>query len=86
MTRTEPGSNELYGPGRYMPVLDATTWRATIQMIFKRWIWKPVVAGLAGTIVHFSFMYLKSRIGLLPSFQPYHSFQIALSQWIGRNF
>jgi hypothetical protein len=33
--------------------------------------------------MHFSFMYLKSRTGLLPSFQPYHSFQIALTQWIG---
>ena len=30
-------------------------------------------------------MYFKSRIGLLPSFQPYHSFQIALSRWVGTN-
>jgi hypothetical protein len=28
-------------------------------------------------------MYLKSRTGLLPSFQPYQNFQIALNQWIG---
>jgi hypothetical protein len=33
--------------------------------------------------VHFSFMYFRSRIGLLPAFQPYHSFQIALSRWVG---
>jgi hypothetical protein len=30
-------------------------------------------------------MYLRSRLGLLPSFQPYQNFQAALSQWIGTN-
>jgi hypothetical protein len=54
-------------------------------MIVKGWIWKPIIAGLSGTIVHFVFMYLKSRIGLLPSFQPYHSFQTTLSYWVGAN-
>ena len=52
-------------------------------MIVKGWLWKPIIAGLAGTIVHFGFMYLRSRIGLLPSFQPYHSFQATLSYWVG---
>ena len=33
--------------------------------------------------MHFGFMYLRSRIGLLPSFQPYHSFQATLSYWAG---
>ena len=47
------------------------------------WIWKPLIAGLSGTLVHFFFMYLKSRTGLLPSFQPYQTFQHALSQWVG---
>jgi hypothetical protein len=47
------------------------------------WIWKPLVAGLSGTLVHFFFMYLKSRTGLLPLFQPYQSFQHALSLWVG---
>ena len=51
----------------------------TARMSIKVWIWKPMVAGLAGTVVHFAFMYLKSRLGLLPSFQPYQSFQAALS-------
>ena len=51
----------------------------------KGWIWKSVVAGSAGTVVHFLFMHLKSWTGLLPSFQPYLSFQIALSHWIGTN-
>lgn len=54
-------------------------------MIIKSWISRSVIAGLAGTIVHFSFMYFKSRIGLLPEFQPYQSFQAALSRWIGSN-
>jgi hypothetical protein len=54
-------------------------------MTVKGWILKSVIAGLSGTIVHFLFMYLKSRTGLLPSFQPYHSFQIALSHWTGAN-
>jgi hypothetical protein len=49
------------------------------------WIWKSVVAGSAGTVVHFLFMHFKSWTGLLPSFQPYLSFQIALSHWIGSN-
>ena len=52
-------------------------------MVVKDWIWKPLVAGLSGTLVHFVFMYFKMRAGLLPSFQPYQSFQHTLSQWIG---
>ena len=52
-------------------------------MIVKGWIWKSVIAGSAGTAVHALFMYVKSRTGLLPSFQPYHSFQTALSHWVG---
>lgn len=55
------------------------------KMIIKAWIWKSVVAGSSGTIVHFLFMYIKARTGVLPSFQPYHSFQIALSHWVGAN-
>ena len=54
-------------------------------MTVKGWIWKSVIAGSAGTIVHFLFMHLKSWTGLLPSFQPYQSFQLALSHWVGAN-
>ena len=54
-------------------------------MTVKDWIWKSVIAGSAGTIVHFLFMHLKSWTGLLPSFQPYQSFQVALSHWVGAN-
>ena len=49
------------------------------------WIWKPLVAGLSGTLVHFFFMYLKSRTGLLPSFQPYQNLPQTLAQWVGRD-
>jgi len=44
-----------------------------------------MIAGLCGSIVHFLFMYLKSRTGLLPAFQPYQSFQAALAHWVGAN-
>jgi hypothetical protein len=54
-------------------------------MIVKSWIWKSAVAGLSGTVVHMLFMYFKSRSGLLPAFQPYQSFQVTLSHWVGTN-
>ena len=54
-------------------------------MTEKGWIWKAVIAGSCGTTVHFLFMYFRLRTGLLPSFQPYQSFQLALSQWVGAN-
>jgi hypothetical protein len=52
-------------------------------MTASRWIARSIVAGASGSVVHFLFMYLKSATGLLPEFQPYHSFQIALSDWLG---
>jgi|SRR5271166_583356 len=54
-------------------------------MSAKGWIWKSIIAGLSGTVVHLLFMYFKRWTGLLPSFQPYQSFQAALSHWIGAN-
>jgi hypothetical protein len=54
-------------------------------MSVEGWIWKSLIAGTSGTIVHYLFMYFKARSGLLPSFQPYHSFQLALSYWAGAN-
>jgi hypothetical protein len=54
-------------------------------MTVKSPIWRSIFAGAAGSVVHFIFMYLKSRTGLLPSFQPYQSFQVALAQWVGTN-
>jgi hypothetical protein len=52
-------------------------------MAVKHWILRSMIAGFAGSMVHFAFMRLKMQMGLLPEFQPYQSFQIALSQWIG---
>ena len=42
-----------------------------------------MIAGFAGTVVHFAFMYAKSKLGILPSFQPYPAFQATLSRWVG---
>jgi hypothetical protein len=52
-------------------------------MTAKAWIWKPLIAGLSGTLVHFLFMYFKTRAGILPSFQPYQTLQLTLNRWVG---
>lgn len=52
-------------------------------MTIKSWILRSIIAGSAGSCVHFLFMYFKSRVDLLPEFQPYHSFQAAIGQWVG---
>lgn len=54
-------------------------------MSVKPWIWKSIVAGAAGSLVHVVLMYFKSRSGLLPAFQPYQSFQATLAHWAGTN-
>jgi uncharacterized protein DUF6789 len=48
-----------------------------------QWLWKAVIAGFCGSLAHTLLMYLKSRSGLLPAFQPYESFQAALSRLVG---
>ena len=47
------------------------------------WIWKAAAAGLCASVAHSLLMYLKSRLGLLPLFQPYESLQLALDRLIG---
>jgi hypothetical protein len=47
------------------------------------WIWKSLVAGLCGSVAHSGLMFLKYRLGLLESFQPYEDLQRALSQLVG---
>lgn len=56
-------------------------WRSEGAMTVKSWIWRSMIAGLAGSAVHLSFMYLKSRTGLLPAFQPYQSYRAMLGHW-----
>jgi hypothetical protein len=46
-------------------------------------IWKAIVAGLCGSIAHVLLMYFKSRLELLPSFQPYDNLQTALGHLAG---
>jgi len=47
------------------------------------WIWKAAVAGFCGSAAHTLLMYLKSRFGLLPAFQPYESLQAGLAHLTG---
>jgi hypothetical protein len=47
------------------------------------WIWKAAIAGFCGSAVHTLLMYLKSRTGLLPAFQPYENLQAALGHLTG---
>lgn len=46
-------------------------------------LWRPLAAGLCGSAAHFTLMYLKSRTGLLPSFQPYQDLQLVLGELTG---
>lgn len=44
---------------------------------------RTALAGLCGSAAHSGLMFLKSKAGWLPSFQPYHDLQISLSQLVG---
>lgn len=54
------------------------------QMIWD-WVWRSAVSGLIGSVAHALLMYFKSWAGILPSFQPYESFQAALGNLTGRD-
>ena len=58
-------------------------WRQFRGMFGMPWFWKTAVAGLCGSAAHSLLMYLKFRLNLLPSFQPYESLQLALSHLTG---
>jgi uncharacterized protein DUF6789 len=62
----------------------ATTGQAA-RRITHHWAFKAAIAGLSGSAAHSLLMYSKSRLGLLPAFQPYHELQIAIGQWIGKD-
>lgn len=46
-------------------------------------IWRTAFAGFCGSAAHSGLMLLKSKMGWLVSFQPYHDLQQALSQLVG---
>lgn len=46
-------------------------------------IWKTLVAGLCGSAAHSLLMAFKAWSGWLPAFQPYHSLQLSLGNWLG---
>ena len=48
-------------------------------------IWRTTFAGLCGSVAHSGLMLLKSEMGWLPSFQPYHDLQQAVEP-TGRRF
>lgn len=48
------------------------------------WIWKSVISGICGSVASTALMYFKARAGILPSFQPYETFQMAAGNLIGR--
>jgi hypothetical protein len=53
--------------------------------MIRDWIWKSAASGLCGSAAHGGLMYFKARAGILPSFQPYENFQVALGHLIGRD-
>jgi hypothetical protein len=63
-------------------MLDAEEDRKDFAMKFDR-IWRTTLAGLCGSAAHSGLMLLKSQMGWLASFQPYHDLQQALSQMVG---
>ena len=46
-------------------------------------IWRPLCAGLCGSLAHSGLMYSKSWFGFLPTFQPYEDLQQKLSSLLG---
>ncbi len=47
------------------------------------WIWKSVLAGLAGSIAPNALFYLKAKLGILPTFVPYAELQKTLAALTG---
>jgi|GEM_PF-128172 len=47
------------------------------------WIWKAVLAGLAGSIAPNALFYLKAKLGILPTFVPYAELQKTLAALTG---
>jgi hypothetical protein len=52
-------------------------------LMTKGWVWKVAIAGLCGSATHSLLMFAKAQLGILESFQPYHSLQVALTYWTG---
>ncbi|WP_291605149.1 DUF6789 family protein [Bradyrhizobium sp.] len=49
----------------------------------KDWVWKAAIVGLCGSVTYTLLMLGKAKLGILESFQPYQSLQIALGYWTG---
>lgn len=49
----------------------------------RNWLIKSIIAGACGSAAHSLLMVVKTKAGLLPSFQPYESLQHVLAHWVG---
>lgn len=49
------------------------------------WVWKSLVAGLCGIIAHTLIVFIKVRVGWLPSFQPYQALQSTLGRFFSES-
>lgn len=58
-------------------------WKLLGSLTAKRWVWRAAIAGLCGNLTHTLLMLGKAKLGILESFQPYQSLQIALSYSTG---
>lgn len=58
-------------------------YRATQDTMNANRIWKSLAAGLCGSAAHSGLMFLKSRMGWLPSFNPYEDLQHMLGHLVG---
>jgi|SRR5450631_2544463 len=63
----------------------ALSFRLLGSLHLKGWMQRVAIAGVCGTVTHAFLMFGKAKLGILPTFQPYESLQIALSHWTGRH-
>ena len=78
-------SKQPQGPTSYFGEVGVQFRRLPSLLAAKGWIWKAAIAGLCGSITHTLLMLGKAKLGILESFQPYQSLQIALSYSTGEN-
>src|SRR5205807_4028239 len=69
--------------GNPLPAPESLTPQGMMTKRLPDWAWKSFVAGLGGTIAHTLLMAVKTKTGLLPSFQLYEALQITLSHLMG---
>jgi hypothetical protein len=81
------GLNALPEVGRYRAMRKVSPQLRKLLgfLTAKRWFWRAAIAGLCGSLTHTLLMLGKAKLGVLESFQPYQSLQIALSYTTGED-